>query len=296
MNNGVTIVAKTLISTGNRFTIQDYQIVNGCQTSNVLHDCREIEGIEEVYVPIKLIVTDSEDVKTNITLANNSQTEVKVEHLESLSNFHKDLEMYFEAENNSIKLYFERRSNQYNSDSTIKKTQIISIPILIKSFASMFLASPHLVNGYYGTIVSKFSEKMFLSSHKLEPYYASGLAFYRIEQYFRSGDIKSENKKGRYFILMVIVLLVFGEKLPPFNSRDMERKSNRLIEVLNCDNSALEIIKLSVDIFENASLDFDKRQFKAETETKEVIHSYRKFMKSKDNRETLSNIIGQNDL
>lgn len=38
MNNGVTIIAKTLRTTGNRFYIEDYQIVNGCQTSHVLFD------------------------------------------------------------------------------------------------------------------------------------------------------------------------------------------------------------------------------------------------------------------
>jgi len=32
MNNGVTIIAKTLRATGNRFHIEDFQIVNGCQS------------------------------------------------------------------------------------------------------------------------------------------------------------------------------------------------------------------------------------------------------------------------
>lgn len=291
LNNGVTIVAKTLISTGNRFTIQDYQIVNGCQTSNVLHDCRDVKGIEDVYVPIKLIVTESEDIKTNITLANNSQTEVKVEHLESLSNFHKELELYFESENSGVRLYFERRSMQYNADSTIKKTQIISIPVLIKSFASMFLLSPHLVNGYYGTIVSKFSDEMFINNHRLEAYYASGLCFYRIEQYFRSGDIKTENKKGRYFILMVVILLIFGKKLPQFNSNKMMKNSNQLISILNNESLSLDLLKVAEKIFEGAKLDFDKRQFKSESETREVISSYERFIANSDNKLEVKSII-----
>jgi hypothetical protein len=33
MNNGVTIIARHLQPTGNRFHIEDFQIVNGCQTS-----------------------------------------------------------------------------------------------------------------------------------------------------------------------------------------------------------------------------------------------------------------------
>ena len=85
-------------------------MVNGCQTSHVLHDCREIEGIEQVFLPIKIVVTENEDIKTNITLETNSQTEVKTEQLEAISVFQKRLELYFNAEKNSIPLYYERRS------------------------------------------------------------------------------------------------------------------------------------------------------------------------------------------
>ncbi|EGI5921378.1 AIPR family protein, partial [Salmonella enterica subsp. enterica serovar Colindale] len=141
LNNGVTIVSSSLTPAGNRFTLRDYQVVNGCQTSHVLHECQNISGISEVFVPIKIIVTDSDEIKTDITLATNSQTEVKPEQLESLSLFQKNLELYFAAEKTQP-LYYERRSQQYNS-ADIKKTQIISIPVQIKCFASMFLNSPH---------------------------------------------------------------------------------------------------------------------------------------------------------
>jgi hypothetical protein len=36
LNNGVSIIAQKLQATGDKFTISDYQIVNGCQTSHVL--------------------------------------------------------------------------------------------------------------------------------------------------------------------------------------------------------------------------------------------------------------------
>jgi len=195
LNNGITIVASALTPAANRFTIRDYQVVNGCQTSHVLHECQNIEGIENVYVPIKIVVTESDDIKTSITLATNSQTEVKTEQLEALNIFQKKLELYYNAEGKSFPLYYERRSQQYNSDVSIKKTQIISIPIQIKSFASMFLSSPHLVSGYYGTIVKRFSGKIFNEEHKYASYYVSALAYYRIEQFFRSGDLKVEYKK-----------------------------------------------------------------------------------------------------
>ncbi|MCT6719338.1 AIPR family protein [Acidovorax sp. K2F] len=166
LNNGVTVVATSITPAGNRFTLRDYQIVNGCQTSNVLHDCQNIEGIEATNIPIKIIVTDNDEIKTEITLATNSQTEVKTEQLEALNAFQKKLELYFNSEKTDPRLYYERRSQQYNSLPGIKRNQIISIPIQIKTFASMFLQSPHLVSGYYGTIVNRFKGKIFASDHK----------------------------------------------------------------------------------------------------------------------------------
>jgi hypothetical protein len=192
LNNGITIVASSVTPAGNRFTLRDYQIVNGCQTSNVLHECQQIKGIEAVHVPIKIIVTENYDIKTEITLATNSQTEVKTEQLEALNSFQKKLELYFQSEKNSINLYYERRSQQYNSLSSIKRTKIISIPIQIKSFASVFLKSPHLVSGYYGTIVNRFQGKIFAEEHEFLPYYVSALCYFRIEQFFRSGELFAE--------------------------------------------------------------------------------------------------------
>jgi hypothetical protein len=69
LNNGVTIVASSISPTGDQFTISDYQIVNGCQTSNVLYNNRTTPTINKVYVPVKLIATTDEEVKTRITLA-----------------------------------------------------------------------------------------------------------------------------------------------------------------------------------------------------------------------------------
>ena len=275
LNNGVTIVASALTPAGNRFTIRDYQVVNGCQTSHVLHDCQEIEGIEKGCVPIKGVDTENDDIKTNITLAINSQTEVKTEQLEALNVFQKKLELYYSAESKSFPLYYERRSQQYNSDTRIKKTQIISIPIQIKSFASMFLSSPNLVSGYYGTIVRRFSGQIFGDEHKYSPYYVSGLAYYRIEQFFRSGDLKSGLKKARFHIMYLARLLAIGEHLDPFNSNKLDKACEQFKNSLIDEAKALQIFTTAQTIFETSGIDQDKRQYKSESETELLLNAYR---------------------
>ncbi|WP_429013662.1 AIPR family protein [Aeromonas veronii] len=275
LNNGVTIVASSITPAGNRFTIRDYQIVNGCQTSHVLHDCQNIHGIEHVFIPTKIIVTANDDIKTSITLATNSQTEVKAEQLEALSSFQRKLELYFKAEKNNITLYYERRSQQYNSDAGIKRTQIISIPIQIKAFASMFLDSPHLVSGYYGTIVNRFSGKIFSENHMLSLYYVSALAFYKIEQFFRSGEIDVKYKKIRFHLLMLIRLISLGDKMEPFNSKSLDKKCETLKNTLLKETESLRLFEKAVSIYEKSSIDKDKRQYKSESDTELFISAYR---------------------
>jgi len=289
LNNGVTVVASSITPAGNRFTLRDYQVVNGCQTSHVLHDCQNLDGISTVSVPIKIIVTENEDIKTSITLATNSQTEVKTEQLLALSLFQKKLEMYFKAENTTIPLFYERRSQQYNSDTSVKKSQIISIPIEIKSFASMFLNSPHLVTGYYGTIVKRFSGKIFADDHKYSLYYVSALTYYRIEQFFRSGDLKAVNKKARFQLMLLVRLLGMGENLDYFNSNKIEKKCDAFKVLLEHEDKSLKLYQTAQLIFENCGLDMNKKQYKSETETEFLMKGFREYERTGQVQLTFSN-------
>ncbi|MCU0569516.1 MAG: AIPR family protein [Oculatellaceae cyanobacterium Prado106] len=272
LNNGVTLVATSLTPAGNKFTLRDYQVVNGCQTSHVLHQSKAISGIERVNVPVKVIVTEDEDIKNQITLATNSQTEVKPEQLASLTLFQKKLELFYNSMRGEVELYYERRSQQYHATPGIKKTQIISIPIQIKTFASAFLNAPHLVSGYYGTIARRFQGKIFESNHKYAPYYSSALCYYRLEGLFRNGFIDTRYKKLRFHMIMLARMLSMGSiDIAPLNSNKIEKKSEDFIARLNSETSCAELFETVVNVLEQSGLDLLKRQFKAESETEILV-------------------------
>ncbi|MBT2159101.1 AIPR family protein [Clostridioides difficile] len=69
----------------------NYQIVNGCQTSNVIFEClNSIDNkTNDIYIPIRLISTEDEDTKHAIIKATNSQTQLKPEQLVALSSIQK---------------------------------------------------------------------------------------------------------------------------------------------------------------------------------------------------------------
>ena len=142
MSNGVTVVAKQVRLTGKRFVIEDYQVVNGCQTSYVLHETRENLS-SDVLVPIRLVATQDTNVRNSIIKATNRQTLVTDDQLFALSDFPKNLEAYFLTYEGDQRLYYERRSKQYSATRGIEKVRVIDLRTLVRAFASIFLELPH---------------------------------------------------------------------------------------------------------------------------------------------------------
>jgi hypothetical protein len=76
MNNGVTIIAREVKQVGDTFTIENFQVVNGCQTSNVLFDQRDKLEDAAVQVPLRLIWTTNDNVIDSVVTGTNQQTEL----------------------------------------------------------------------------------------------------------------------------------------------------------------------------------------------------------------------------
>ncbi|HEY1248282.1 MAG TPA: AIPR family protein, partial [Nitrososphaera sp.] len=231
MNNGITVIAKTLRATGNKFHIEDYQVVNGCQTSHVLYG--ERDNLDDtVTVPLRLISTQDEDVVASIIKATNRQTEVKEEHLLALSDFQKKTEAYFQTFDDSKKLFYERRSRQFNSIPGIEKTRIITPSNLIRAYASLFLEEPHRTTRNYKTLLDRVGSAIFAANHRLEPYYLSAFAFYRIEYLFRNQTLNSKLKIARYHMLLAFRLLTCKQPPPRPNSHEMQRYCDSMLTIL----------------------------------------------------------------
>lgn len=275
LNNGVTIVASSISPTGDQFTISDYQIVNGCQTSNVLYNNRKGANINKVSVPVKLIATTDEEVKTRITLATNNQTPIKKEQLAALTQFQRSLEQYYNSYTGDAKIYYERRSKQFNSDNSVLKSRIITVPYQIKSFAGMFLDEPHNVTSYFGSIVKRLNEgkaPIFDKDHTFAPYYTSAYAYYKLESFFKKNSIDSSFKKVRFHILMLFRILNGKDPIPPLNSKKMERYCADLLTILNDETKALKAFNKCLDAIENSGFDkSDKQNLKLVSKTKVLI-------------------------
>lgn len=280
LNNGVTVVARKLKTSGNKFMISDFQIVNGCQTSNILYINRDKKDITNLHLPFRLIVTDDDLVKSQITLATNNQTAIKTEQLAALSEFQRNLELYYAATKGEGKLFYERRAKQYNNDNTVIKNRIITVAVQIKSFSAMFLQNPHLVTSFFGTIAKKCNEQgslIFKADHSYAPYYLSSLAFYKLDGLFRSNSIDGKYRKVRFHLLMLFRLFAEEEKPPQLtDKKTMEKYCQVIIDkILNYD-ICLTIFSKAINVIDSSEINLsDKQHMKQASIVENILETYK---------------------
>jgi hypothetical protein len=227
LNNGITIVAEELASTGDQFTLSGFQVVNGCQTSHVLFNNRD-QVTEDVYLPLKIVAAPQPDLRNQIIKATNRQTMVKTEELSALTDFQKTLEQYYQAIPSDHRLFYERRSQQFRGTPGIEKIRVVTISNQIRSFASMFLNRPHQASRYYGTLLKDIESSIFREGHPPIAYYAGAYALFRIESFMRRHLIDGRYRVFKYHLLGIVRMLAMGSDAPqmgPIASRNSARNS-----------------------------------------------------------------------
>jgi len=160
LNNGVTIVAKRVHAfiSGDKFRLSRFQIVNGCQSSHVLH--RNAASLSsDMHIAVKIIETSDVDLTTKIIATTNSQTIVSKEAFAAIRPYHRKLEDYFDAMRGvGYSYHYERRPHQYDEEDHLRQSQIVSTPNVIKSFVSVILEEPHKVHYYYGSLLEEYNK------------------------------------------------------------------------------------------------------------------------------------------
>jgi hypothetical protein len=156
---------------------------------------------------------------------------VKDEQFFAVTEFAKKVELFFQSFADTKKLYYERRSHQFDA-LPIEKTRIVTPGSLIKAFAAMYREEPHSTTRNYGRLIDQIGKSIFLDEHKLDPYYVSAFAAYKLEYLFRSQAIDASLKPARYQILLAFRLIANAAPLPRMNANEMERHCRVICDIL----------------------------------------------------------------
>ncbi len=236
LNNGITIVSPDVQLQGNTLHLTNFQIVNGCQTSNVLFENRTTLG--DVMVNIKVVETQLEDVFSELVRATNSQTKVEDTQFLSLRPIVRKVEQYFNTYDGvEGRLYLERRDRQYVGQD-IPNTRIFSLHNAAKCVAAMVCNRPELASRYPKTMYEELTGVIFADDTKEVVFYAACLTMYRFTLLVSNSTIPQNLKRFKWHMLPVIWAIINGKNPPRLNSRAVEREAQEVIKVMGQHGAA----------------------------------------------------------
>ena len=201
-NNGITLVSKSISRKGDTFTIEDYQIVNGCQTTNILAQVRE--NADQISVPLRLIGSSDPEFVAKIIIGTNKQNEVREDQFWALLPFMKDLEIYCSGQDGDERILIERRDNQYR-DVAIERTRIMKPSDLMKVAAAAFFFQPNRAARDHRGIRKEFSNKIFLPEHSVELYHMAALSLYKFDYLVRTSRVPRRYTINKFYVLYALV-------------------------------------------------------------------------------------------
>lgn len=270
MNNGITIVSPDVRVQGNVLHLQNYQIVNGCQTSNVLYENRKILS-DRIMVNLKIVETSNEDVFAELVRATNSQSKIEENQFLSLRPIVKRVEQYFDSfEEEDGRLYFERRDRQFIGRD-VPAVRIFSVHTVAKCVAAMFFHRPELAYRYPKQMYQFLGEKIFDEGNKEIIFYSSSLALYRLHLLVSNGTIPQNMRKFKWHILAMIRIIIAGPKMPEFNSKKIEPYCQKIVDALSKHGStAITPFKKASEIIQSFGEISDDR-LKRQTVLEEML-------------------------
>lgn len=263
-NNGITVVARHIDRTGDRFKLDDFQIVNGCQTSNIIFDLvfggkpKDKQDAEaraklksSIRVPFRLIGSKDGDFVSSIIVGTNSQNPVRDEQFWALRTFMKNLEEYCRGIEKDEALYLERRENQYRGQA-IERTRILQPSALMKAVAAGILFQPHRAARDYRGLLAEYDEAIFLDSHDVRIYHAIGFLYYRLEFLWRNQRISHISKTFRFYLIAGIGLaMTEGKNIFGMKAANIKKLASNLVDLCKDEDDLVFTLNEVFEIIED---------------------------------------------
>ena len=221
LNNGVTIVARTLTNVADKYTVSGYQVVNGGQTSHQIVrwyktlSSEEIAGessiLKTVWVPIKIIETSDADMVSEVTIATNLQTSIASADIQGGTQDAKNVEQYFE-QSGLDGLRYSRQSGVTADPVGFTRLRVVGTSDINRSVASCIFGESSRAIGSPNELTSE--DSIVWGGYPVALYYIAAWIVYRIESYFRRYRDNFELqalKAAKYHIAMLVAAKCFPD-------------------------------------------------------------------------------------
>ena len=209
--------------------MRDFQIVNGCQTSNVLFNQRE-HLTENATLMLKIVETSDPAVIDDIVRSTNRQAEVKEAQFLATLTAVKALERYFEVRSAKAEygLFFERRKNQFDAEDNVTRYRVFEIADIARCFGAMFKDMPDTALRYPNRLTIELSQSIFNEAYCQDLYYVAAYTFYKLRIIISNVPIDKRYKWFRWHLMMAIKYYVCGDVFKNLGSNKLQEECKKI--------------------------------------------------------------------
>ncbi len=217
LNNGITIVCDHFEYqpglTSPTITIENYQIVNGRQTSNAIFEAhsREGEKVDNLSILVRIYETRDTLITRVIAEATNSQSRINARNLRSTDPIQRQLADFFKDRG----FVYQRVPGEFDGTPNHEKVDSFKLGQVCLSF---FGDNPDRARTNSDEIFDRFYEDIFNKNMNFEESLGAYKIYMEIEKKIDEVDIESRNNGhvehpyyfityARFFILYTIKLL-----------------------------------------------------------------------------------------
>lgn len=274
LNNGITIIAPEVKIQNEKISIDNYRIVNGCQTSNVLFENRDLIKANAM-ITVRVIEATDLDVIADVVRATNSQSKVEEAQFISYESIVRRIERYFlvteDKPGEEVKLYFERRIGQYRNTST-PKVRIFSITDTCRAVGAMFLQVPDMAFRYPTKMITNYYDKLLNDKNKEIVYYTAALALYRWKLLTAHGKIDSKYTIHKWHILSILPYAAWNKTMPSMANKKIEAFCKNIIGTCSkSDDECLALFKKATDVIDALGGQKTRDEIRSQAYTQSIL-------------------------
>jgi hypothetical protein len=235
LNNGITIVTRSLVKAGPKLHVKDPQVVNGCQTCNVLLTKRD-QLTDDVLVGVRIVECDDDSVVRAIVTATNTQNMLSTDDIQSPQPFQRHLEDFFRSQPGEPRLLY---------GSGAARSYIVTRRHLTQAYAAMWFGVPHAVTRYQ-SLVRDYAGRMFLTNDDPLPYYTAAVTLRRVTWALANAErlgLEPGWRSARFQVVHGVRLQLLGDGPLPTGESGVARACNNILAIMSQADSATRLVK-----------------------------------------------------
>lgn len=216
LNNGITILASKAEGTHGDLAVEQPQIVNGLQTSQVIYEYFKQKGLSaesgDRKLLVRIIESQDSDIQDQVIEATNSQTGISPASIWATDPLQRNIEKLF----GKYSLFYDRRKNYWrNKDVPLAK--IVGISELAQAVAAIWLQEPDHARARPARYFKDKDQyaRVFSKDYPIDFYPVCASVKKKVATYLRTGVVERDHRTNLMFYVLMVVGCLSTKRFKP---------------------------------------------------------------------------------